>query len=632
MRLLKTDISATGKLQFEEFSGSQTPQYAILSHRWARQEITLQEANSVGIDMKNGYRKIEAFCRVAKNACFEYAWIDTCCIDKTSSVELSEAINSMYDWYRMADVCYTYLDDVPSRTERAKSGVPFKDIVSSSQWFERGWTLQELIAPSNNIFFDREWECLGGKAELGYILSSRTGIPWSILSGTEGLETISVAQRMSWAAKRKTTRIEDGAYCLMGIFGINMPLLYGEREKAFLRLQEEILRVSDDVSLFAWKSEYGKGLLAPSPAAFLYSGNVVRCGRLNIADNPPTVSSRGIYLEVHFVGVGPGIGLAILDCQDQDNADKSIAIYVEDIFLTRDTSLTMQHFKRILTEELTEIDLQTTQTQIPVRKICVQSGRSSNLQFYLQKPKPEERNTRSHSIMSDKDLKYLNYDHREALLHASARSLGIAWLMMTRPDVETHLKVERNPMALFKAVEKKNDAIFTMLISRGATLDPKKWTEIVRLAIRVGHVPTVKAILEKHLMVARDDRFGEEALEYAASLKNQSVISAILDMKVLPSNGSLQWSIDKGHFFIVQLLLERGASIEEKGELGITPLMQAVIRGHIKIVELLLIKGAEVSTKNVLGETALTFAGKFGRDSISHMLRDYSNGSSKRKK
>ena len=143
-------------------------------------------------------------------------------------------------WYQEAKVCYVYLADVSS-----------KEAFSKSRWFTRGWTLQELIAPSTVIFFDENWTKLGTKADLEEIISNRTGIPESILSGDDDLEEFSIAQRMSWAAERETSRIEDHAYSLMGIFGINMPLLYRERESAFIRLQEEIMKISDDHSLFA---------------------------------------------------------------------------------------------------------------------------------------------------------------------------------------------------------------------------------------------------------------------------------------------------------------------------------------------------------------------------------------------
>ncbi|OJJ30900.1 hypothetical protein ASPWEDRAFT_44873 [Aspergillus wentii DTO 134E9] len=188
-----------------------------------------------------------------------YVWIDTCCIDKTSSSELSEAINSMYCWYREARVCYAFLADIKT-----------VDQVPQSQWFTRGWTLQELIASAEMTFFNQDWRELGSKKEPKELISGRTGIATSILDQTADLESVCIAQRMSWAAKRETARLEDQAYCLLGIFGINMPMLYGEGKNAFIRLQEEILRISSDESIFAWKSSHGyrSGLLADPPSAF----------------------------------------------------------------------------------------------------------------------------------------------------------------------------------------------------------------------------------------------------------------------------------------------------------------------------------------------------------------------------
>jgi hypothetical protein len=149
---------------------------------------------------KKGYEKVNRCCSVAKaNGC-AYVWIDTCYVDKTSSAELSEAINSMYRWYQEAELCYAYLADVPSKSK-------FPD----SRWFTRGWTLQELIAPLTIIFLDEEWKQLGTKADLQQDISNCTGIPLGMLSGDDNLETFSISQRMSWAAKRKTSRIEDRA-------------------------------------------------------------------------------------------------------------------------------------------------------------------------------------------------------------------------------------------------------------------------------------------------------------------------------------------------------------------------------------------------------------------------------------
>jgi hypothetical protein len=247
-----------------------------------------------------------AFCgKQAAQDGLQYFWADTCCIDKTSSAELSEAINSMYHWYQEAEVCYAYLADAPSRSE-------FRD----SRWFTRGWTLQELIAPSVVVFLDENWRQLGTKANLRQVVSDRTSIPVNILSGDDDLESFSVAQKMAWAARRETSRIEDRAYCLMGIFGINMPLLYGERESAFIRLQEGIMKISDDHSLFAWKSPDNRGgLLATSPSSFIDSYNIVQFNPFNTINSSFTTSSKGIHLELRFIGRGHrGLGVAILHC------------------------------------------------------------------------------------------------------------------------------------------------------------------------------------------------------------------------------------------------------------------------------------------------------------------------------
>ena len=247
MRLLHTTNH-----KLEEFKAHEIPLYAILSHTWGENEVTFQDIK--GADVKNEERckKIRNTCTIAADHGFDYVWIDTCCIDKTSSAELSEAINSMYRWYQESGVCYAYLADVLSKADDHQS-IARSSEFSECRWFTRGWTLQELIAPSTVIFFDQKWQEIGTKSSLRQPISEITGIPDSILLGDD-LERASIAQRMSWASGRESTRVEDGAYCLMGIFFVNMPLLYGEGERAFIRLQEEIIRVSDDHSLFAWES------------------------------------------------------------------------------------------------------------------------------------------------------------------------------------------------------------------------------------------------------------------------------------------------------------------------------------------------------------------------------------------
>lgn len=272
MRLLNT---TTGR--FHTFHDPRTVKYAILSHVWAREgerhypEMTFQDVQNIHNAhpaSRNGSHlvsdnsdqssvvhlfsseKIKAFCKVAAEHDYEYAWTDACCIDQTSSSELSEAINSMYDWYRYADVCYVYLVDV-STTTTVELEAP-GSLFQISRWHKRGWTLQELLAPRTVVFLSNTWDILGTKHTLAHLIQAVTGIDRAVLTGERALEEFSVACRMSWASKRETTREEDEAYSLMGIFGVHMPSTYGEGRYAFIRLQEEIVKRISDQTIFAW--------------------------------------------------------------------------------------------------------------------------------------------------------------------------------------------------------------------------------------------------------------------------------------------------------------------------------------------------------------------------------------------
>ena len=205
--------------------------------------------------------------------------------------------------------------------------------LTSSLWFTRGWTLQELIAPTSLEFYSDGWQPLGSKKAHSMLISKKTGIDIGILLGGY-LREISVARRMYWAAGRNTTRVEDEAYCLMGLFDVNMPLIYGEGRKAFRRLQQEIIRTNDDQSIFAWySSRHGIGsmdVLASSPESFLESGAISARPSHPIGRNPMTITSQGISLELTlrpFPYVDPAYGStedcpggveAILDCQVGD--------------------------------------------------------------------------------------------------------------------------------------------------------------------------------------------------------------------------------------------------------------------------------------------------------------------------
>lgn len=321
-------------LSLEDFIGT-IPPYAILSHTWMNGEVTCQEMAAGGQDIskKAGWIKIEEFCKmvVSRLPNIQYGWVDTCCIDKTSSAELSEAINSMFAWYRNAETCFAYLADVDHHDASQPLGQDFKE----SRWFTRGWTLQELLAPNEVEFFDGEWKNFGTRDSLADRIATITRIDASILRSGDW-SMVSAACKMSWAAYRQTTRIEDQAYCLLGLFDVNMPMLYGEGERAFLRLQEEILKETDDESLLAWDaseippSVTTIGALAPSPA-FFWEGHSFES--YPSQGDALVITNKGISLDTSLLEQSQLAGqkLALLSCSETGNAASGIAIS-----LTRD--------------------------------------------------------------------------------------------------------------------------------------------------------------------------------------------------------------------------------------------------------------------------------------------------------
>ena len=327
-------------MRIEEYSPEAVPSYAILSHRWGEEEVSLQEWNRIGeieaklqtisthrvfkaarhendyyheslndqynellveqstIKAKKGYWKITSSCaevnRSQKFLPCSHIWIDTCCIDKTNNAELSEAINSMFKWYRNAFACLVFLADVPATDEK---GAKFRESIRSSDWFERGWTLQELLAPERVYFYNQEWERLFERSEKATLIAQITRIEVGILKGYETLSEACTAKKMSWAATRKTTRKEDQAYCLLGLFNVSMPLLYGEGDKAFVRLQEEIIRQSGDLSIFAWG--YQSFTMNDTPGMFAHSpADFIGCWNFGSEPLPAVISVTNITLDV----------------------------------------------------------------------------------------------------------------------------------------------------------------------------------------------------------------------------------------------------------------------------------------------------------------------------------------------
>lgn len=334
MRLLNTNT-----LELEEYSDN-IPRYAILSHVWGEEEILYDDVKNGKTTLlrstKKGLRKLMDSCETARNDDHRHIWIDTCCIDKSSSEELSTAINSMFSWYESADVCYAYLDDyyseaAPTLWEHSDSDdMTEHQSRLSYRWFTRGWTLQELLAPFDVLFLNANWKSIGNRFFLAEWISEQTGISKDILrrhvwdecgrrpratmpnkdgdlvmccSGTslgirKVLASLSISTRMKWAARRVTTRPEDLAYCLMGIFQVNMPLLYGEGHRAFPRLQEAIVKAYCDQTIFAWGSPSRVvGDYRKSESVFAHLPSDFR----NVL---PLVSDQGLNAGVYFSDVG----------------------------------------------------------------------------------------------------------------------------------------------------------------------------------------------------------------------------------------------------------------------------------------------------------------------------------------
>ena len=233
--------------------------YAILSHTWTQEsegEQTFQDVRDIMKDCAlkgqnprdHVGEKIRRCCKVAADDGYDWIWLDSCCIDKTSSTELSEAINSMFDWYALAEVCYVFLQDVRHDDDPLAKDSDFR----KARWHTRGWTLQELLAPAFVIFISQEWKPIGTKHSLCVPLAERTGISKEYLTREWDFFRAPIARRMSWAADRKTTRVEDEAYCLLGLFSVSMPTLYGEGQQAFQRLQVELAKQDIDTTLFIW--------------------------------------------------------------------------------------------------------------------------------------------------------------------------------------------------------------------------------------------------------------------------------------------------------------------------------------------------------------------------------------------
>ena len=204
----------------------------------------------------------------------------------------------MYRWYHGSAVCYAYLSDVEWKPQDVEAS---RKAFKQSLWFTRGWTLQELLAPNSVTFLDRNWVDFGCKMDLANEISEATGIRHEHLSDWHGA---CIATKMSWVSKRVTSRLEDMAYCMLGLFDVNMPLLYGEGNKAFVRLQLEIIKKSDDESIFAWTTSSPTvcGMLALEPSCFAQSGDIVIHAERTKKRFPYVMTNQGLEFQAPYVG------------------------------------------------------------------------------------------------------------------------------------------------------------------------------------------------------------------------------------------------------------------------------------------------------------------------------------------
>ncbi|KAK5704365.1 hypothetical protein LTR97_003383 [Elasticomyces elasticus] len=384
MRLIEVNT-----FKMREFSRQETiPEYAILSHRWGDDEVDFKAFQD--LDRASNIRrfdKIQGLCEQAKRdrinyVCLPYLCIperlagliafrvDTACIDKSSSWEYDEAINSIYRWYAEAKICYVYLFDVPEncatlQDPKLQPSQPRLDWSSfeSSVWFQRVWTLQELIAPEDVCFFNHDWRFIGALASMIERVSRITNIPTRVLDHSQRPCDFSIAQKLSWAAMRTTTFPEDEAYALFGILEVNMPPVRNEGQGAFLRLQEYIIERSMDQTIFAWDvpqprpgEDYvpSDRLLAPSPRCF-FNGSRIRRRSDGPVEAAYELNNKGLEIKLPILrtmygdDIRPSYTLGVLDCEYQDSSqtlalimsphpthgDSSLEYYVSGSFATQ---------------------------------------------------------------------------------------------------------------------------------------------------------------------------------------------------------------------------------------------------------------------------------------------------------
>lgn len=517
-----------------DFKGRSVPGYAILSHTWGKvdDEVSLKDFSEGTARSKAGYEKL-AFCgkQAAKHG-LQYFWIDTCCIDSTSSEEVTEAVNSMFQWFRQATICFAYLTDVSVDGDTVDESIlqhAWKSKIPQSKWFTRGWTLLELLAPSKVTFFSREGTAIGEKHLLQQDIHTITGIPLEALAG-KPLSTFNVDEKMSWTRKRQTTRDEDMAYCLLGIFDVHMPLAYGEgKEQALKRLHESI----------------GYSKQAGSEPG---SGDTTVSKRPNMPVEP-----KVLIAAVDNNGCTP-FYLACLNGH----------VKVAEVLLEAGADLSVT--TKI---GLTPIYIAANNGHIEVAKLLLARKVDVN--------QPAANNYTPLNAAADSghlEMVQLLLDNGADL--SIANSVGQPPLY--RASLQGHIKV----------VE--------LLLSKGADLAVRSdsgWTPLAAAAEN-GHVNVVKFLLDKGLNANIGTTTGQTPLYRAALQGHIEILKLLLSNGADPSlktdNGwtPMNAAADDGRVDVVKVLLDHGDDATIATDSGRTPLMTAAAKGHVEVVELLL--------------------------------------------
>jgi len=311
------DSSTLELRKFGTGSAEARPPYATLSHCWFDDddEVFFQDLlyqHSKAIDRKRGYAKLEAACRLALSMKIGWLWVDTACIDRSSTAELSESINSMYRWYSDSQVNLVFLGDLDGGLDLDQDA---ERRLRQCKWMRRAWTLQELIAPRDSRFYDSKWTPVGNKQTLLSLLSAVTRVDKLVLEDPTCISAFSMGRRLSWAALRSVRNVEDNAYALLGILGVNMSVLYGEGEQAFVRLQKKAFKNNGDASIFIWESSDGmqyRGPFARSPAEFNHFAYRSETGPLRIRGEARTGCGDLVVKDVFgSYARGPGLVLCM---------------------------------------------------------------------------------------------------------------------------------------------------------------------------------------------------------------------------------------------------------------------------------------------------------------------------------